>query len=218
MARPRRQDARRSEIITAATVAIAERGLIGLRLKDIAEAAAMSAGSVAYYYPELDDLLLAVHERAVERFHGGRRTAMTTQDNPVGRLRMLVDLGVCDPDDPMWPALYELHLHSAREPRHAELMSRLFELEVSLYRDVISAGVESGVFDLGDDAERIAATAVALEDGYGIHLVARNREVDADAARTALRGYLAAVLACADIIGGRARPRPPSVDATGVQD
>ncbi len=43
MARPRRQDARRSEIITAATVAIAERGLIGLRLKDIAEAAAMSA-------------------------------------------------------------------------------------------------------------------------------------------------------------------------------
>lgn len=196
MARPRRQDARRAEIITAATVAIAERGLIGLRIKDIAAAAQLSPGSVAYYYPELDDLLLAVHGTAVERFYRGRRDVMAQCDGPLDQLGALVDLGICDPDDPMWPALYELHLHSARVTRHAELMARLFDLEASLYREVIADGVRTGDFVINGDAADIAATAVALEDGVGIHLVGRNEHLDARRARSLLRGYLVAALSC----------------------
>ncbi|MGV9670072.1 TetR/AcrR family transcriptional regulator [Gordonia sp. NPDC003504] len=211
MARPRRQDARRAEIITAATVAIAERGLIGLRIKDIAAAAQLSPGSVAYYYPELDDLLLAVHETAVERFYRGRREAMGEYDDPLDRLGALVNLGICDPDDPMWPALYELHLHSARVTRHAELMARLFDLEASLYREVIADGLRAGDFVINGDAADIAATAVALEDGMGLHLVGRNENLDAHRARSLLRGYLIAALACPRLLAtARSAARPPS--------
>ncbi|MFW0792328.1 TetR family transcriptional regulator C-terminal domain-containing protein [Gordonia sp. CPCC 205515] len=200
MARPRNQEARRAEIVSAATVAIAERGLIGLRIKDIATAAGLSPGSVAYYYPELDDLLLAVHEAAVTRFYRERRTAIDGVADPVLALRILVDLGILDPDDPMAVALYELHLHSSREKRHAELMSQLFELEASLYRTVIDEGVASDVFIRDVDSAQIATAALALEDGYGIHLVGRNRHLDAAAARAAIRGYLAAALGCDQLI------------------
>ncbi|MGV9711831.1 TetR/AcrR family transcriptional regulator [Gordonia sp. NPDC003424] len=205
MARPRRQDARRAEIVTAATVAIAERGLIGLRVKDIATAAGLSPGSVAYYYPELDDLLLAVHEAAVTRFYRERQAAIDGIADPVLRLRILIDLGVLDPDDPMAVALYELHLHSSREKRHAELMSHLFELEVSLYRSVIDDGVAAGVFSPVAGSARIASATVVLEDGFGIHLVGRNRHMDGAAARSAVQGYLAATLNCAELVGGRTR-------------
>jgi len=206
MARPRRQEARRAEIVSATTVAIAERGLAGLRIKDIAEAASLSQGSVAYYYPDIDDLLLAVHEAAVDRFYRARRDALVGVDDPIARLDALIGLGVCDPTDPMWTALYELHLHSARIPRHATQMSRLFALESSLYREVIDDGIAREVFRPRFDVDDIAATAVSLEDGFGVHLVARNDQMTPQRARTALRGYLAAVLDCstlrADRLGG----------------
>ncbi len=200
MARPRRQDARRAEIITAAALAIAERGLVGLRIKDIAAAAGLSPGSVAYYYPDLDDLLLAVHEAAVTRFYRARRDAIADVTDPVRRLHVLVDLGICDPDDPMSPALYELHLHSARADRHAELMTQLFEREASLYREVIDQGVAEGVFTVDGDITHIASAAVALEDGFGLHLVGRNRDVDPTWVRVTLRRFLAAALGCPGLV------------------
>ncbi|GAB92906.1 TetR/AcrR family transcriptional regulator [Gordonia rhizosphera] len=200
MARPRRQDARRAEIINAAALAIAERGLVGLRIKDIAAAAGLSPGSVAYYYPELDDLLLAVHEAAVTRFYRARRDAIADVTDPMRRLGVLIDLGICDPDDPMSPALYELHLHSARADRHAELMTQLFEREASLYREVIDQGVAEGVFTVDGDIAHVASAAIAIEDGFGLHLVGRNRRVDPAWVRASLRQFLAAALGCPGLV------------------
>lgn len=90
MARPRNQHARRAEIVDAATSAIAARGLMGLRIKDVADAAGLSPGSITYYFPGIDELLLAVHEAAVTRFYEGRRTAATDVDDPVTALTRLV--------------------------------------------------------------------------------------------------------------------------------
>lgn len=199
MARPRNQHARRAEIVDAATSAIAARGLMGLRIKDVADAASLSPGSITYYFPGIDELLLAVHEAAVTRFFEARRTAATDVDDPVEALSRLVELGICDPDDPMSPALYELHLYSARSPAHAELMSTLFDLETSLYREAIDGGIAAGVF-ADVDSERVARAAVALEDGCGIHLVGRTRALDAASARSAVMQYLQAALRCPDLV------------------
>lgn len=201
MPRPRNQGARRAEIVTAAAAAIAARGLIGLRIKDIAAQAALSPGAVSYYYPELDELLVAVHEAAVGRFFAMRRSEVATCVGPIAKMRRLVDLGVGDladgaGADPMWTALYELHLNSSRAPRHARLMSDLFELECSLYRDVIELGLAVGDFHCDGDSREIASAAVTLEDGFGLHLVARNVHVDSSSARRTMLSVLAVVLGC----------------------
>lgn len=200
MARPRNQQARRVEIVDAATTAIAARGLIGLRLKDIADAAGLSPGLISYYFPGIEELLLAVHEAAVDRFYESRRMAIAQSSDPVTRLRILIDLGICDPEDPMSPALYELHLHSARVSAHAELMSSLFELESSLYREVIDAGISMKVF-AEVDSDLIATTVVALEDGCGIHVVGHNGALDAKRARSAVTTYLQTALNCPALAG-----------------
>lgn len=201
MPRPRNQKVRRTEIVGAAAAAIAARGLIGLRIKDIATHAALSPGAVSYYYPELDELLVAVHEAAVTRFYRARQTQVAAHSEPIAKLRCLVDMGVGDPTDPMWTALYELHLNSSRAPRHARLMSDLFALERSLYRDVIDLGVAAGDFRADGGAAEIASAAVILEDGCGLHLVARNEHVDPASARSTMLTFLAVALDCPAVRG-----------------
>lgn len=196
MPRPRNQEARRAEIVRAAEAAIAARGLIGLRIKDIADQAVLSPGAISYYYPELDELLVAVHEAAVTRFYRARRVAVSRCTGPIAKLRRLVEMGVGDPNDPMWTALYELHVNSSRAPRHARLMSDLFALESSLYRDVIDLGVAAGDFRVDGESAEIACAAVTLEDGCGLHLVARNEHVDGASARSTMLNFLAAALGC----------------------
>ncbi|NUS50865.1 MAG: TetR family transcriptional regulator, partial [Nocardioidaceae bacterium] len=56
MARPKEQAARRQELVAAAGRVIVQRGVRGLRVKDVAAQAGISAGLVSYYYPDLGDL------------------------------------------------------------------------------------------------------------------------------------------------------------------
>ena len=91
--RPKNQTARREALVDAAGRAIAERGLEGLRIKDIAAEAGVSAGSVLYYYPEMDELVLEVHRGAVERYLAARQGAVDGVSGAVARLRALVGSG-----------------------------------------------------------------------------------------------------------------------------
>ncbi|MDJ0394850.1 TetR/AcrR family transcriptional regulator [Rhodococcus sp. G-MC3] len=197
MARPKQQAARRREMVLAASAAICERGLTGLRIKDVAERAGLSAGLVSYYYSDLDDLVREVHESAVDRFHRARHDAVRDIVDPVQRLRRTVYLGIPESsDDQLCQVLYELHLHAARSPAHSVLMRTLFELEVSLYVCVIEQGVDAGEFDGRGRVQSIATTTVLLEDAYGLHLVGRNEAVSPTSARNGVLDYLAGALSC----------------------
>src|SRR5699024_12838644 len=73
MARPKNQAERRAQLVRAAKQAIAERGLNGLRVIDGAAHSELGAGSVAYWYPVLGELVREVHKDAVSRFSWKRR-------------------------------------------------------------------------------------------------------------------------------------------------
>ncbi len=186
MARPKEQTARRSEIIAAARRAIAARGLAGLRIKDVAQEAGLSPGSVSYYYRDFEDLLAEVHQDAVDRFYWQRLHAIEAVADPAGQLIALVKAGVpAGGDDPTCRVLYELHVHAARNRTHAVLMTALFDREVSLYRQVLrTLPLDAGA------ADTVAANAVALEDAYGLHIVGRNAHVTPETARANILAYL----------------------------
>ena len=191
MGRVREQSARRRELVTAAGRAVGVRGVRGLRIKDVAAEANVSAGLVSYYYPDLGDLLVELHEYSVERFYWSRMNLIDGVVTGRDRLRALARSGIPDSDDePLSLTLYELHLHAARDRTHAALMTSLFDREVSLYAMVLGQGHSSGEFRLRGSALDIATNAVALEDAYGLHLVARNSRVDAARARRLLLCFL----------------------------
>ncbi|MFC9392465.1 TetR/AcrR family transcriptional regulator [Streptomyces sp. NPDC057027] len=200
--RPRDQTARREALVTAAGRAIAERGLEALRIKDIAEAAGVSQGSVLYYYPELDDLVLEVHRGAVESYLATRQQAYdeAPAGDPAARLRALLNSGLPSmADDPLHGLLYELHRRAGRSPGHAELMASLFAREVALYTTALAVGAATGGFTLAAAAADLAHGLVALEDGYGLHIVSRNAALRPERARELILAHARAVTGRADL-------------------
>ncbi|MFC9535797.1 TetR/AcrR family transcriptional regulator [Streptomyces sp. NPDC056975] len=198
--RPKNQTARREALVDAAGRAIAERGLEGLRIKDIAAEAGMSAGSVLYYYPEMDELVLEVHRGAVERYLAARQGAVDGATGAVARLRALVGSGLPGGSgDAVHGLLFELHRRADRSSGHATLMASLFAREVALYATVLEVGAAVDEFTLTEPVADLARNLVALEDGYGLHIVSRNAELTPDVARRLLLGYARTVTGCPEL-------------------
>ncbi|MFE4675321.1 MULTISPECIES: TetR/AcrR family transcriptional regulator [unclassified Streptomyces] len=198
--RPKNQTARREALVDAAGRAIAERGLEGLRIKDIAAEAGMSAGSVLYYYPEMDELVLEVHRGAVERYLAARQGAVDGATGAAARLRALVGSGLPGGSgDAVHGLLFELHRRADRSSGHATLMASLFAREVALYATVLEVGAAVDEFTLTEPVADLARNLVALEDGYGLHIVSRNAELTPDVARRLLLGYARTVTGCPEL-------------------
>lgn len=180
MARPKNQKARREQLVQSAKQAIVERGLNGLRAIDVAAYSELGAGSVAYYYPDLGDLVRDVHEDAVSRFYWNRRQSSVDGDQPRLQLRRTIRSGIpVSREDIDFQVLNELHTHAYRDAYHAELMAELYRLEVSHYTEVLTEGVEAGEFTMTLPVETAASNLVAMEDAYGLHFMG-GTPLDAD--------------------------------------
>ncbi|WP_018680489.1 TetR/AcrR family transcriptional regulator [Actinokineospora enzanensis] len=171
MPRPSRAHERRGELIAAARQAVLDRGVLDLRLKDVADRAAMSTGSVLYYFPTLGDLLYEVQREAVERFCVDREEAARREPDPrrklVGTIRAGLPSGL---DDELCVLIYELGAYARRDPAYAAEHIRLYERQVALYSTILEIGAATGVFELTRESGAIARGLVALEDGLGLHL------------------------------------------------
>lgn len=190
MARHKDQAARREQLVAATAQVIAERGLVGLRAKDVATAAGISPRLVAYYYPDLDSLVDEVYRAAVERYYWQRLHAIEHLDAPEERLRSLMESGLPrSRDEQVSRVLYELSVDAGRSRRHAVLMTLLFDREVSLYLTVLEAGAASGAFLLTEPAMTVARNFVALEDALGLHILGHNSSVDVPTALAQLHSY-----------------------------
>ncbi|MDL4819518.1 TetR/AcrR family transcriptional regulator [Actinomadura opuntiae] len=192
MARPSRAAEKRTELVAAARRAVAERGMLGLRLRDVADRAAMSSGSVLYYFPTLADLLREVQREAVDRFCAAREAAVRDEPDPCRRLAAMIASGLpSGPGDELCVLLYELGTVSRRDPAYAAEHIRLFERQTGIYAAILESGAATGAFTLSRGAAEIARNLVALEDGYGLHIVNAVPAVDAALAARLLRGYAA---------------------------
>jgi len=195
VARPKAQTEQRKNLVQAAMDAVASRGLSGLRLKDIAEHAGLSIGSVSYYYPELNDLLVEAHHEAMERFYWNRVERVALCNSAIEAIQVAVREGI--PEEPVTSdvyMLYELHTYAGRSSAHADLMTDLWEKEVSVYQGIIERGIASQEFLTVQSPRTIAETAVALEDAFNLHLVSSNSGVSSELGRDRLLAYLTGVL------------------------
>lgn len=190
MARPSRAPERRAELIAVAKRAVVERGVLNLRLRDIADGAGLSSGSVLYYFPTLADLLQEVQREAVERFCEAREHAAGTRERPGERLRAMLRSGLpTGPDDELCVLLYELGTIARRDPVYAARHIALYERQVRIYTGILEAGAATGEFTLTADPVAIARNLVALEDGYGLHLTQAVPTLETATAEAMLLSY-----------------------------
>jgi len=177
VARPRNQSQRRRELIAATESALAQRGLSGVRLRDVAERAGMTPGAILYYYDGLDDLFFAVYERGVDRFCRAREAAIGELDDPVAQLATAIHLGIPPSDDDAdIRLLYEFEAVAFRNSACAALMHGYVERQVLMYSSILEAGRRAGAFTLAGDVRAIARNIIALEDAHGLYVLTGHRE------------------------------------------
>lgn len=209
MARRKDQAARREHLILATLETIAEHGLAGATMKNIAQTAGISPRLVAYYYPEFEDLIEAAHQAATDRYYWARQRDIEGELSPTEKLARLMYSGLPRGRDLLLSqVLDEISVSASRSPMHATLMTLLFDREVSLYASVLQVGAALGEFTLTDSADVIARNFVALEDALGLHLLAHNSSLTLERAEEQLASYAFAVT------GTRVVPKAPT-DAPG---
>jgi AcrR family transcriptional regulator len=194
-------EARREQIVDAAVSAIASRGIADLRIRDIAEAAGVSTGTVHYHFADIEELLVAIHEIAVDRFVSGRREMLAPLIDARQKVLALAETGIpSGPDDELVIALYDMASLFRRSAVHRTLLRVLYDQQVDLYAMSFEIGVAQGHFTLNAVAADLAANAVALEDAYGLHIVTRNQSITPLRARRLLLLHLAEVTHCPTLL------------------
>lgn len=200
MARPRNQTARRAQLLESALDAIRDRGVAALRIRDVADAAGVSPGTVHYYFDDLDRLLFEIHDQACDRFFRDRMAAIGDLDDAPARLATMIDTGLpASRDDATVIALYEIDLYKRGNPLHAVLGRGLYDRQVALYHGILELGRSQGRFQLQEPVLDIAQNLVALEDAYGMHIISGNRSLPASRCRDLMLSYARTVTACPEI-------------------
>lgn len=191
MARPSRQKERRIEVIDAALAAAAEHGLRNLSLTDVANQAGVTRGALLYYYDDLEAILVEAHAAGMARVGTERAELVAQHSSPAGKLAAAIDAGLpSGPDDALMRLLYEFDVLAGKSPLHDALVQQLYGEQLQLYTGILEEGAASGDFTLTGALADTAMNFVALEDAYGLHIVAGGSITVADAQR-AIRAFAA---------------------------
>ena len=184
MARPNRQKERRIEVIDAALAAAAKHGLRNLSLTDVANQAGVTRGALLYYYADLDAILVEAHAAGMRRVGADRAVLVAEQPSPAEKLAIAIDAGLpSGPDDALMRLLYEFDVLAGKSQLHDELVQQLYREQLELYRSILAEGAETGAFSLTGPLDDVAMNFVALEDAYGLHIVAGGSITLAEARR-----------------------------------
>jgi AcrR family transcriptional regulator len=130
----------RARLLRAARALIAERGLAGLKARDVAEAAGSALGGLYTVFTDLDGLVLAVNLASFERLDAVMAEAVTGVSGPEAQMLRLIEayLGFAVAEPNLWRAMFEHRLPEGREfpPEHYDALLRLMQHIVMPLREL----------------------------------------------------------------------------------
>jgi AcrR family transcriptional regulator len=119
----------RDRLIDIAQEAIAARGLAGLKARDLAAAAGCALGAIYTAFDDLDELILRVNARTLERLDAAIEAALGDADAEQALQAMArTYLSFARGEEPSWRALFEHRLPQGTAPPqwYVEARNRLF--------------------------------------------------------------------------------------------
>jgi AcrR family transcriptional regulator len=206
----------RERILQAACALIAERGIGGARIAQIAKAAGVSTALVHYHFRTRQTLLAETLDYAFDVASAVRlRPAGDDGENDGGghgsatrRLADVVEqsLPTTDPGRREWQLWAELWLGAARDPGLRPIAAQMYARYRTWIATAIAEGVAAGEFASVDPGET-ADLAMALIDGLGLRVLLGDPAMPLERARERIGEILAREL---QISGGQL-PFAPAV-------
>jgi AcrR family transcriptional regulator len=191
MARISVEAIRREQLIDAATSLVARKGYEAVTIRDVADAASVSTGTVHYYFSGKDDLLRSVLVEASRRFQ--KRVEDATGGVVDPRTLLARHAAAATPRTPdeldaqrVWSAFWD---QAQRDPQLRDLHERLYDT----WRAQLADAVRRGGF-VGVDADAWARRYVALIDGLALHVTLHPGSVSPDDMQRACGDYVTVTL------------------------
>ena len=219
--RLRARDEGRTEVLTRAASAIADRGYHGMTMRELARATGRSLGSFYHLFGSKEEILFELQQRAFQHLLASAEAALSGTDDPVQRLHRFIANHVhyfVEQADVMRVLVQEASaLPPLRRRIIRDLKQRYFKIGEALVRAVVEQGNASKLPAL--EIERRAYCMFGMLNWiFGWYVAERHGTPD-DLARTILRVTVSGVLGVPrgrDLDALRAQPvRPPLLQAEG---
>lgn len=188
--RPRVEEQRREEILSAAWQVILDKGHAGARVADIAGRSGTSSASVHYYFATKDEVLTEALRFAVRRAFERHSAKLSQVGDPRERLLLLVDLQL--PSDEVrdeWRIWLEVWNASPRNPAIREAGHEAYAEWLGFIERILAEGQRAGQFkpvNVGDFSVHLAG----LMDGLGLQVISGSPAVPAARMRTLIVTFL----------------------------
>jgi AcrR family transcriptional regulator len=195
---PAPEPSARERILHAACELIAERGIGGARIAQVAKAAGVSTALVHYHFRNRDVLLSETLDYAFDLASAVRlRPAGEPDGNGDGgsaarRLADVVEqsLPTTDPGRREWQLWAELWLGAARDPSLRPIAAQMYARYRTWVAAAVAEGVAAGEFARVDPG-RTADLAMALIDGLGLRVLLGDPSMPLERARERIGEILA---------------------------
>lgn len=172
--RPQIDHIRRPQILGAAAEVIAERGVSGTRIADVAKRAGTSPPAILYWFGSKDKLLAEALTFEEERFYEALDDLLVESTAPRERLRTLLESASGGSDWTLW---MELWTRALRDRELGEARVRLDERWRGTIAAIVREGQETGEF-AEVDADAVATTLASLLDGLAVQVALEDPIVD----------------------------------------
>lgn len=156
---------RRAELLRAATSIIARDGYGACSLRNVAEAAGCTTGSVTYYFKNKTDLMVAIAERRFDSYE----TLLDPGTERAGVRAMLERwLALTVTNREQWPVMSQLVMSARQEPAIAAIVQERYGQFRADLAEMIREGQGHGTIRADIPAEVLAETVTAMGDGWAM--------------------------------------------------
>lgn len=158
---------RRAALAAAAVRVIAESGLDGARLRDIAAEAGWTTGALTHYFPDKRSLLVLAMTSSLDHLQGRQDEQARVSEDP---LRVLLEQALPLDDDRLrhWRVSLALSVQSRSDPELATVQRRAYRRWRRLVANLIAKDIAAGRFPADLDAEQAADEIIAMVDGVAL--------------------------------------------------
>jgi AcrR family transcriptional regulator len=194
--RPSVERERRVQLTSAAARVIARKGYEAATLRDVADEAGTSTGTLNYYYQGKDDLFAATLRAASERFQADLAAAAAAAASPRDKLvAMAVAATPSTPSGREGHAVWiDFWAQAARDESLRRLNQRIYDRWRAEIAAIVGEGQAAGAFDASADPAAFARGYTAVIDGLATHVVLHDGFGAAEML-AACRGFVDAALA-----------------------
>lgn len=161
---------RRAQILEAAVQMISSNGSHNVTLDDVAKAADLSKGGVAYYFSSKDELFREAFLDLFGRIFDRSLTTMSQFDDP---LEKVLSFGWLFNDhealirDVGYPLMFDAMVLAMRDEMYRKIIHDWIEGWITLLKEALDQGVELGRFQI-DDTEKAARAISSIYHGFAI--------------------------------------------------